>query len=94
MKPYSCEDCYDFENYESDNEDFFTCSERQFLLKNLLYHVLCEDESIKHVVGYKKIKVYKERPISKNCAFSSDIDFNRGSHPRNPLSILHLPHTK
>ena len=63
-------DKHDFENYEDDNEKFFTCSERQYLIKNLLEHVVCDDDNIKHVVGFEKIKVYKGRPISKFFVFS------------------------
>ena len=59
------DDRYDFENFEEDNEKFLTCSERQYLIKNMLEHVVCDDENIKHVVGYHKIRVYKGRPISK-----------------------------
>lgn len=65
LKPFTYEDCHDFENFEEDNEDFFSSAERQFLLKSMLDYVICDDETIKHVPGYPKVKVYKERPVRK-----------------------------
>ena len=63
LKPFLHEDRYDFESYEEGNESFFTCAEKQYLVKNILDHVVCEDENVKTVVGYEKIKVYKGRPV-------------------------------
>ena len=82
------DDRYDFENFEEDNEKFLTCSERQYLIKNMLEHVVCDDENIKHVVGYHKIRVYKGRPISKYILFYTTTSVYRSAILCHDLIII------
>ena len=65
IKPFRHEEKYDFENFEENSVDFFSCSEQQYLIKCMLNNVICDDEEIKHIPGYPKVKVYKSRPVSK-----------------------------
>lgn len=67
LKKFSLEEKYDFENFEDDNENFLLCSEQQYLLNSMLNNVICEDEDIKHVPGYPRVKVYKSRPVIPRC---------------------------
>ena len=65
MKQFRIAERFDFENFEEDSLNFFSCSEQQFLVKCMLNHVICGDEEIKHIPGYPKIKIYTSRPVSK-----------------------------
>ena len=70
LEAFTIDNQHQFENYEDDNEEFFSSSEKQFLLKELLDHVICEDDEIKFVPGFDRIKVYKNRPVCKLlCVF-------------------------
>lgn len=64
---FTAENRHDFENYEEDNADFFSSSEKQFLLKTMLDHVICEDENINTIPNFPKVKVYKNRPVLPRC---------------------------
>ena len=65
LKSFRLAERFDFQNFEEDNTDFFSCSEQQYLIQCMLNQVICDDEEIKHIPGFPKVKVYKSRPISK-----------------------------
>ena len=72
LRTFQLAERFDFENFEEDNADFFSCSEQQYLIKCMLNHVICDDEEIKHIPGYPNVKVYKSRPISKYQSSASN----------------------
>eukprot|EP00111_Clytia_hemisphaerica_P022672 TCONS_00066722-protein len=74
IKAFRHEERFDFENFEENNVDFFSCSEQQYLIKCMLNNVISDDEEIKHVPGYPKVKVYKSRPVIPRCRAKKIID--------------------
>lgn len=61
--PFTVDNRYEFENFEDKNENFFTSSEKQWLINSLLSSVVCNDDKIKNVPGLPKIKVFNDRPL-------------------------------